>query len=128
MMTNKQQIEKLTEALNKYARAYGKSFETVYGEYTVARTLVDFGILPLLLPENAVVLTQEELEDMVKAKMKCINDMAIITRKETVKQFAEKLKQTLIINNEENTEFFDYQYTLETIDEITKQYGVEVEE
>lgn len=127
-MTDKQQIERLKEALYKYARAYGKSFESAYGEYTVARTLVDFGILPLLLPENAVVLTQEELEDMVKAKMKCINDMAIITRKETVKQFAEKLKQTLIINNEENTEFFDYQYTLETIDEITKQYGVEVEE
>lgn len=49
------------------------------------------------------------------------------TRKKTAKEFAETLKQTLIINNEENTEYFDYQYTLETIDEITKQCSVEVD-
>ena len=69
MMTNKQQTEQLKEALNKYARAYGKSFETVYGEYTVARTMIDFGMLPLLLPENAVVLTREEYNALLYEKM-----------------------------------------------------------
>jgi hypothetical protein len=33
----------------------------------------------------------------------------------------ERLKYTLCINNEENTEFFDYVYTLETIDQIAKE-------
>ncbi len=49
-------------------------------------------------------------------------------RKETAKEIFYKLKETLIINNEENTEFFDYDYTLETIDKLAKQFGVEVEE
>ena len=33
--------------------------------------------------ENEVVISKEELESMVNAKMKCISDMAIIARKET---------------------------------------------
>ena len=68
MMTNKQQTEQLKEALNKYAIAYGKSFETAYGIYTEARTLIDFGMLPLLLPENAVVLTKEQYDNMFSFK------------------------------------------------------------
>ena len=48
-------------------------------------------------------------------------------RKETAREIIYKIKETLIVNNEENTEFFDYCYTLETIDEIAKQYGVGVE-
>ena len=47
-------------------------------------------------------------------------------RKETAKEIFYKLKETLIVNNEENTEFFDYNFTIETIDELAKQYGVEV--
>lgn len=43
------------------------------------------------IPENAVVLTREGLEDMVKAKMSAINNMAIIARKETAKKFAERV-------------------------------------
>ena len=67
-MTDKQQIERLKEALYKYARAYGKSFESAYGLYTEARMLIDFGMLPLLLPENAVVLTREEYDCLLIAK------------------------------------------------------------
>ena len=48
--------------------------------------------------------------------------------KKELKAFAEELKHTLIINNEENTEFFDYYFTLETIDEIAKKYGVNMGE
>ena len=42
-------------------------------------------------------------------------------RAEAIKDFAERLKETLIINNEENTEIFDYDYTLETIDNLVKE-------
>lgn len=42
-------------------------------------------------------------------------------RADTVREFAERLKYTLCINNEENTEFFDYSYTLETIDEVANK-------
>ena len=42
-------------------------------------------------------------------------------RADTVKEMQEKLIYTLCINNEENTEFFDYAYTLETIDQIAKE-------
>lgn len=40
---------------------------------------------------------------------------------DTVWEFAERLEYTLCINNEENTEFFDYSYTLETIDEVANE-------
>jgi hypothetical protein len=40
---------------------------------------------------------------------------------DTVREMQEMLKYTLCINNEENTEFFDYVYTLETIDQIAKE-------
>ena len=42
-------------------------------------------------------------------------------RVDVIKEFAERLKATLIINNEENTEIFDYDFTLETIDQIEKE-------
>ena len=44
-----------------------------------------------------------------------------IIKADTVRDFAERLKYTLCINNEENTEIFDYAYTLETIDQIAKE-------
>ena len=40
---------------------------------------------------------------------------------EAIKQFAERLKYTLIINNEHNTVMFDYDFTLETIDNLAKE-------
>jgi phenylalanyl-tRNA synthetase alpha subunit len=40
---------------------------------------------------------------------------------DTVREMQERLKYTLCINNEENTEFFDYSYTLETIDEVANE-------
>lgn len=42
-------------------------------------------------------------------------------RSEAKAEFAEELKYTLIINNEGNCEIFDYDYTLETIDNIAKK-------
>lgn len=46
-------------------------------------------------------------------------------RDEAITEFAEKLKYTLCINNEDNTEFFDYAYTLETIDQTAKEVSEE---
>lgn len=40
---------------------------------------------------------------------------------EAIKEFAERLVYALCINNEENTEFFDYAYTLETINNLVKE-------
>ena len=40
---------------------------------------------------------------------------------DTVRKMQERLIYTLCINNEENTEVFDYAYTLETIDQIAKE-------
>ena len=48
-------------------------------------------------------------------------------RSEAITEFAERVKYTLCINNEENTDFFDYAYTLETIDQIAKEMKGEVE-
>lgn len=43
------------------------------------------------------------------------------TKAEAIKDFAERLTHALVINNEENTEFFDFSYTLETIDNLVKE-------
>jgi hypothetical protein len=40
---------------------------------------------------------------------------------EAIKDFAERLTHTLVINNEENTEIFDFSYTLETIDNLVEE-------
>lgn len=45
-----------------------------------------------------------------------------------VKTVLTELRQTLIINNEENTEYFDYSFTLETINETAKQFGVKIDD
>ena len=40
---------------------------------------------------------------------------------EAIKEFAERLRYALIINNEHNTIVFDYDFTLETIDNLVKE-------
>lgn len=125
-MTDEQQIEQLKEALNKYAIAYGKSFETAYGEYTIARTLIEFGMLPLLLPENAVVLTREKYDNLLIAKdfdygyhkgtktMEAFyeNIMLPEVRKETAKEILDKVSR---------------HYGGAWLVELYKEYGVDVD-
>lgn len=38
-----------------------------------------------------------------------------------IKEFAERLTHDLVINNEGNTDYFDFGYTLETIDNLVKE-------
>lgn len=52
---------------------------------------------------------------------KQIPEMLAMAQAEAIKDFAERLTHTLVINNEENTEFFDFSYTLETIDNLVKE-------
>lgn len=77
------------------------------------------------IPEGSVVLTREEYEQDL---MDLYDAGYEFGQNETAKEIFYKLKETLIINNEENTEFFDYDYTLETIDKLATRYGVEMEE
>ena len=67
------------------------------------------------LPEGSVVLSRDELEQMVRAKMTAINNMAIITRKETAKELLEDF---------DNHGVYSQDYT----NFMRKQFGVEVEE
>lgn len=60
---------------------------------------------------------REELEGAYEM----IADAKADTKADTVRKMQENLIYTLCINNEENTEFFDYAYTLETIDQIAKE-------
>lgn len=53
--------------------------------------------------DGAVVLTQEELEDMVKAKIKCMFDMAVIARKKTAKEFIFKVESYLAYHDDNDT-------------------------
>lgn len=55
--------------------------------------------------------SKDEIQSIVKT-----------ANKEVLQEFAERLKTRLIMNNEENYKFFDYDYTLETIDELLKKY------
>ena len=54
------------------------------------------------------------------------NEIKAQGSKETAKEILGELIYTLVINNEENTETFDYQFTLETIKQLADKYGVEL--
>jgi hypothetical protein len=54
-------------------------------------------------------------------KLETLANILLRTRAKAIKDFAERLTHTLVINNEENTEIFDFSYTLETIDNLVKE-------
>lgn len=78
----------------------------------------------------------EDLQTKLGAVMLCIkntheidiSDLLEKQKRATAREIFYKLKETLIINNEENTEWFDYDFTLETINELANKYGIELEE
>lgn len=63
----------------------------------------------------------EENESLCAANAHILGTLLNEIKADTVREFAERLIYTLCINNEENTEIFDYAYTLETIDQIAKE-------
>lgn len=60
---------------------------------------------------------QEEIEELRKALLVKSTEIEA----EAIKEFAERLKYTLVINNEGNTDIFDYVFTLETLDNLVKE-------
>lgn len=82
----------------------------------IAEMMVKRGQYPYIVdfPFGAICAEDHEGYEFI---LKCISSAAVI-------EVLEELKNTLIINNEGNTEIFDYSYTLETIDEVIKTKGV----
>ena len=78
----------------------------------------------------------EDLQTKLGAVMLCIkntheidiSDLLEKQKRATAREIFYKLKETLIINNEENTEWFDYDFTLETINELANKYGIKLED
>ena len=62
-MTEKEQIEQLTEALLRYVAVYGKTQLQADGLRTTAELMSRFGIVAL--PENSVVLTKAEKKELL---------------------------------------------------------------
>lgn len=110
------QVERLTEENERLSTAlanYDRQTEVrIAEEYYTAEAYDE------LREEN------ERLKAEVSVKKKLLkrcSDLVEAIQANTVREFAERLKYTLCINNEENTEFFDYSYTLETIDEVANK-------
>jgi hypothetical protein len=81
---------------------------------------------PCRITADALTLIREQAEENERFKAGMIdfrNIPYIIAEAKAgiVRRMQERLKYTLCINNEENTEFFDYAYTLETIDQIARE-------
>lgn len=145
-MTDKQQIEQLKEALQRYVAVYGKTQLQADGLYTTAELMSEFGIVAL--PENAVVLSREELSKRdyefrqigydeclrdnpkkdiyIKAlerKIDQLNAKLDQARKETAKEILQALRKKAYTNN------YCQEIILSSeLDELAKQYDVEVEE
>ena len=124
-------IKELTEKVEAYRQELGK-VRVALNNANVDNKRLTEECEKLTINMNAYGLTAkrlaEENERLRKHNVVLIEDNHILssecipmTKANTVREFAERLKYTLCINNEENTEFFDYSYTLETIDEVANK-------
>jgi hypothetical protein len=116
------------EDLAKSAVALIKSYERKIFELENRLKECENGYEGTLALERAKIkeLTEENerlenalVEQSAENVMLCVEIKH--ARADTVREMQERLKYTLCINNEENTDFFDYEYTLETIDKIAKE-------
>ena len=71
--------------------------------------------------KDKVVLSKEDLKQMVRAKIKCIDNMAIITRKETAREILKDWQNCAVAGN------YYTKALSEHINKLAKQYGMEVE-
>ena len=93
--------------------------------------------------KDKVVLSTEDLKQMVRARRKCVDNTAITTRKKTAREIFEKIREKLkgcpevieesydLQNDDEyflNIEGYNKEFTNEIIEDLAKQYGVEVED
>ena len=118
-LLNKEQTELKKAMIEELGHAlYCKQDKFVLSNpFDVAKAVVEEGYRKI--PEGAVVLTREENEkwlDFLELNIKK-------ARKETAREFVKALKKKLYTNN-----YCQEIVTEEHIDEIAKQFGVEVEE
>lgn len=102
-------IKELTEKVEAYRQELGK---------------VRVALNNANVDNKRLTVEKKRLNSEVSVKKKLLvrcSDLVETIQANTVREFAERLKYTLCINNEENTEFFDYSYTLETIDEVANE-------
>lgn len=85
----------------------------------IARKLYNAGYRKI--PENAVVLTEEEYRQDIKDLVRSNEKTREETRKETAEKFAERLKEYFIDDFSE----YEYDYLCMRIDEICKELGGE---
>ena len=92
---------------------------TAYGKSIVEFLKETLSLIKELTEENERLqkLNAVLIEDNHILSSECIQ----MAKADTVRKMQERLIYTLCINNEENTEFFDYEYTLETINQIAKE-------
>ena len=110
-MTDNEIIKYLEQAIDEYDK----------NEISVSNIRLDKLSLDLIKRQQTDI-------DNLRADLKRVcaeRDAHICTnnfiKAQAIKEFAERLVYTLCINNEENTEFFDYAYTLETINNLVKE-------
>lgn len=123
-MTDEKTIEEMAKDFTKF------EITTKQGISVFAERLYNLGYRKI--PENAVVLTKEELENMVNmanVQIKCITDIAINARKETAMEILDDIKFLVEERNGADIEDLSIDGTIleEVLDELAKQYGVEVE-
>lgn len=80
------------------------------------------------VPENAVVLTREEYDELLRqgAMIDFLKDCVKQARKETAKQILQTIKS--LFNEKECYTVVSHEKTYKVIDELAKQYEVEVDE
>ena len=133
------QIEKITKIIEE-VKLYGNDNYERKISYDSGLTLAK-EIYDKLFPKDSIVLTRKELEKMVNAKMKCINDMAVISREETAKELlTAQLKECIeaekrilkIRKNRDDLYYNGFSLAITNlkmyIKELAKQYNVEIGE
>lgn len=113
IQTDKQQIEQLKEALQRYVAVYGKTQLQADGLYTTAELMSKFGIMAL--PKNSVVVDKEYLK-------KELQGLELQTRKETAKEIFTKLIEVA------NNPHAKGKLSIACLIAWATEYGVEVEE
>lgn len=124
-MTDKQQIEQLKEALQRYVAVYGKTQLQADGLYTTAELMSKFGITAL--PKNAVVLTKTEYDCLMKSVSKITKQLAIVT-KENERLYDVKLGFEHQMTHQSLTEYvgadvLEAEARKETAKEILREVG-----
>lgn len=102
------EIEEMAKEIQKSVDGCAEYWATL-----IAKHLIEQGYRNV---KNKVVLTEEDLRQMIRARRICVDNMAITTRKETAKEILKSFEYC-------NDQTFYEQWL-----KLAKEYGVEVKE